>query len=136
MLVGQAFHWFDRDVALGEIARVLRPGGTVGLLWNRLRAAEPWIDELAGLMREASHTVEAEAPWSDRSDLTDPEWRTFAHDQETDLETLVDNVSSRSKVILKTDAERRHVLERVRELAPAGAFRLPLDCGVWRSSRL
>ena len=135
VLVGQAFHWFERDVALGEIARVLRPGGTVGLLWNRLAGGEPWIDELAGLMREASHTVEAEAPWSGRSDLSDPEWQTFAHDQEADVETLVDNVSSRSIVILKTDAERSEVVERVRQLAPAGQFRLPLECGVWRSTR-
>jgi SAM-dependent methyltransferase len=135
VLVGQAFHWFERDVALAEITRVLRPGGTVGLLWNRLRGGEPWIDELARLMREASHAVEAEAPWSDRSDLTDPQWRAFAHDQEADVEALVDNVSSRSVVILKTDAERQHVLERVRQFAPPGRFRLPLECGVWRSTR-
>src|SRR5215813_6849285 len=34
VVVGDAFHWFDQTVALGEIARVLRPGGVVAALWN------------------------------------------------------------------------------------------------------
>src|SRR6266566_4740003 len=32
--VAQAFHWFDADRAFGELARVLRPCGRVGLIWN------------------------------------------------------------------------------------------------------
>jgi SAM-dependent methyltransferase len=136
VFVGQAFHWFDRDPALAEIVRVLRPGGTVALLWNRIRGGEGWIDEIARAMLEASHSVEAELPWSGRSDLTDPEWRTFTHGHETDAEGLLDNVRSRSAVILTDPAEREQVLERVRELVPPGRFRLPLECGVWRATRV
>jgi SAM-dependent methyltransferase len=32
VVVGQAFHWFDADPALDEIARVLRPAGTLSLI--------------------------------------------------------------------------------------------------------
>ena len=32
---GQAFHWFASLAALGEFARVLRPHGRLGLIWNR-----------------------------------------------------------------------------------------------------
>jgi ubiquinone/menaquinone biosynthesis C-methylase UbiE len=30
----QAFHWFDKPLALSEMARILRPGGGVALFWN------------------------------------------------------------------------------------------------------
>ncbi len=135
VLVGQAFHWFDRDAALAEIARVLRPSGTLGLLWNRIRTTAPWIEEIARVMHEASHTVEIEPPWHGRADLTDPERRIFAHHQDTDAERLIDNLQSRSTIILATPQRRQPALDRVREIAPHGRFRLPLECAAWRGTR-
>lgn len=40
--VAQAFHWFDKDAACAEIRRVLVPGGTLGLLWNRSDPTCSW----------------------------------------------------------------------------------------------
>ncbi|HWM59056.1 MAG TPA: class I SAM-dependent methyltransferase [Pseudonocardia sp.] len=38
VLIGQAWHWFDLDRALPELARVLRPGGVLAALWTRCSA--------------------------------------------------------------------------------------------------
>lgn len=38
-VAAQAFHWFDRPRAVGEMARIVRPGGGAALFWN-VRDAE------------------------------------------------------------------------------------------------
>ena len=44
VFVGEAFHWFDPELAIPEIARVLRPGGGLAMIGTPLvgdRAAPP-----------------------------------------------------------------------------------------------
>ncbi len=47
----QAAHWFDRDRARAEFARVLKPGGWCVLTWNERRtAATPFLREYEELL--------------------------------------------------------------------------------------
>lgn len=49
-VVAQAWHWCDPLAASTEIARVLRPGGVLGLVWNQLDIGLPWVHRLARIM--------------------------------------------------------------------------------------
>jgi len=54
VFVGEAFHWFDTARAGREIARVLRTGGGLAMLWNRARwdAHElPWLPRFDALVK-------------------------------------------------------------------------------------
>lgn len=48
---GQAFHWFDREKARREFARVLKPGGWVLLIWNERRLdSTPFLRDYENLL--------------------------------------------------------------------------------------
>src|SRR5919205_118513 len=52
VLVGQAWHWVDPERACPEIARVLTPGGRLGLVWNMRDPRGGWAAELERLLDE------------------------------------------------------------------------------------
>ncbi len=45
--VAQAWHWFDADLAMAQCARVLRPGGVLGVAWHRRDESVTWVRRLA-----------------------------------------------------------------------------------------
>lgn len=48
--VAQAWHWIDPLPASTEIARILRPEGVLGLIWNQLDTSVPWVHRLSRIM--------------------------------------------------------------------------------------
>jgi SAM-dependent methyltransferase len=68
VFTGQAFHWFANDVAVGEIARVLRPGGVLARLWNEAIDPYPLPDEYRRRLEELH---DAMPPPPIRDDLFD-----------------------------------------------------------------
>lgn len=139
VLVAQAFHWFDSEAALAEMARVVRPGGTAGLLWNVMDDGVDWVKQVGGLFGAedlVSH-LDGIAPFSGRSDWADPTHDEFDYAQTVDADLLVDLVASRSLLVSMHEDERLEVLAQVRALAPEQEpFELPYLTDAWRSVRV
>jgi ubiquinone/menaquinone biosynthesis C-methylase UbiE len=64
VIVAQAWHWVDEHAASAEIARVLRPGGPVGIVWNVRDENIEWIGQMNQAVgrSDAVHASEADRP--------------------------------------------------------------------------
>lgn len=135
----QAFHWFDREVALPEIARVLRPGARLALVWNTRDEREPWVERLSELIgSEGVGAPDVREP-IDTSGLFGPvEEAAFQIEQTLDRETLLDLVLSRSYCAKLPPAEREPILDAVGhlydEVAGRDGVRLPYVTECFRAA--
>jgi len=122
VVCAQAFHWFDRAVALEEFARVLRPAGRIGLVWNTRDDREPWAAELSrAIGNESIESGDAAEPIAASGLFGPVENATFSFVQPLDREQLLDLVRSRSYCAVMAPAELEHVLARVSALYDARA---------------
>ncbi|KZM35778.1 MULTISPECIES: class I SAM-dependent methyltransferase [Oerskovia] len=146
VLVAQAWHWFDVATAVPEIARVLRPGGRLGVVWNVRDHTVDWVEQfteiihrgdslepvhrtpsLDGVDEAFTPLVHATFPWADR--LPAAGLRTLA--------------ATRSHLLTLPPAERDELLDAVDHLAathPALAglteIDLPYRAECWRADRV
>ena len=116
VLVAQAWHWVDTDRAVPEVARVLAPGGTLGLLWNIRDERDDWVRQLGLLLaRYTKPNMHTAAP---------PVGPPFGPLERRDVEwiynltpgALIDLVTSRSYIITLPPDEHAAVLGQVRTL--------------------
>jgi hypothetical protein len=115
---------------------VLRPGGSIGLFWNLYDDAVPWVSELCDLYAaedRVSYLAELPAPFDGGPlGLSPGEHLRVPHTHRMTRDLLVENLRSRSPILLMTEDERAATLARARELAPAEEFELPYVCSTWR----
>ena len=118
VLVGAAFHWFEQQPALTEIARVLRPPGVLGLLGNGFDVATAWVARVREILGPPA--IERPGHWPSLEVLherfAEVDEREFPHAQRIDRAGLRDLASSRSTLAVMRDAERASVLESLDRL--------------------
>lgn len=141
--VGDAWHWFDHERAVEEVARVTRPGGRVALLWQEPDAAQApaWTHSLGPLLEPLR---------GDHPGFRDEQGRgaLAAHPAFTALterrvpfvwrpsrEHYVDYVGSASFVAGLAPEDRSRLLDRVAALVPEAALEVPFVTRCWLAER-
>ncbi|MFC0533486.1 class I SAM-dependent methyltransferase [Phytohabitans kaempferiae] len=147
VVAGQAYHWFDRDRAHPEIARLLRPGGCFGAIWNHRDDREPWVAELSRIAHgtpDNRGTCEPEPTVvPELGGLFGPVERTeFTHRETRTTESLISMLSTRSYFLTASPESRARIAAEVRELtathpalAGRASFEVPYRVIVFRARR-
>jgi ubiquinone/menaquinone biosynthesis C-methylase UbiE len=138
--VAQAWHWFEPTKAATECARVLKPGGLLGIAWHRRDESVQWIarlNEIVGRMESV-----AKYPRAFGVDLPAPfgpvEQKVFSYDLSTTPSGLRALADTWSYVRLAPDRQAK--LEAVADLArsaaePDGRLFVPHETRCFRSRR-
>lgn len=125
VVCAQAFHWFASREALDEIARVLKPGGKLGLVWNLRDTRIGWVPKLDAIV----NALEGDTPryytgaWRrafPHSAFGPLQEQQFAHGHTGSPEDVIFNrVRSTSFIAALPAMERAKVDERLRALIAA-----------------
>jgi ubiquinone/menaquinone biosynthesis C-methylase UbiE len=141
VVAGAAFHWFRRPEADAELARVLKPGGVLALLWNPVHPHDP-----VQLVFRAARVAAGLAPDEFDPDITlDTRW--FGATERADFTTTVthtvdevaEQLSSRSYLLALDTSRRDGTLDQARgrlaELGPGGRLEVRYRTTVLRTVR-
>lgn len=138
---GQALHWFDRERAMPEIARVLRPGGVLTGLWNAEDHTVDWVAEFvtrSGRRPQRLRETFIDEPVVPLPEFPYGETELFDNTHRRTAASLTETVSTHSHVAVLPDDERAALLGRVRaflETVPHdadGGFDVPMVTMVHR----
>jgi SAM-dependent methyltransferase len=156
VVVASAWHWFDAARAVPEIARVLRPGGRLSVVWNSLDRTVPWVAQWQSRLRQDTAAAEndhaqrlADRGSRLRGDLSGPgspfgaiEEQVFTCTRRTTTGDTSALLGTYSRTIMLPDSERRQLLARAEEalreqlgLVGDAEVELPFRSLCWRATR-
>ena len=151
VFVSSAWHWLDHDVAVPEIARVLRDGGRLGVTWASRDRLADWVAELDTIRqrRGARQARDEDGRPRRGHEVTLPDGApfrnvasaSFTFSRTMTVDDLVDWLGTHSGFITAPDEERAAGLARAREaLLPRadanGFIEVPMRSTCWRADRL
>jgi SAM-dependent methyltransferase len=157
VFVSTAWHWLDPARAVPEIARVLRPGGRLGVIWTSRDRDQDWVAEL-DLLRlpgisdqedDGPRTVEEARAELDRhhaitlpdgAEFADQETASFGFTRTVSVDDALAWLASNSGFITASAADRatgiatcREALER--RAGDSSMIEMPMRSWCWRARR-
>lgn len=154
VIAASAWHWVDEQRAVPEVARVLRPGGRLALVWNGPDRSVDWMRSLwaGGIVfspeekddldqrRRSRHVVNMEA--AGPSPFHPPETSLFRWTKPMTRQDLVALSATYSAIITMDDAAREHHLDAMRRfldgqpfLAGRDIIDVPMRAYCWRADK-
>ena len=116
VVVAQAWHWMDAERAGREVARVLRPGGTLGVVWNSRDETVPWVRELGRVLGGGEAPPERAVEPSPGAAFGPPAHHVERWSVPMTADALVDLALTRSYVVAAGPARQAEVAAAVRAL--------------------
>ncbi|MEH0934371.1 class I SAM-dependent methyltransferase [Micromonospora psammae] len=143
VLVGQAYHWFDRERAHDEIARVLRTGGTFAPIWNSRDERVDWVAELGRIAHLGDTVGDLMGQVRDFGPAFGAvELGEFPHLATLTPDEVIGMIRTRSYHLTSAPRQQRRVERELRELlathpdlAGQGTVELPYRTLVFRARR-
>lgn len=150
VFVSSAWHWLDPGQAVPEIARVLRDGGRLGVIWTSRDRRADWVAELDMLRgpQAVQSAEDARSQLRRRHEVTLPEnapfenlaSASFVFARTMVVDDAVDWLATYSGVITAPARERAAGLARAREALlrradEDGVIEIPMQAVCWRADR-
>jgi SAM-dependent methyltransferase len=134
VFAAQAYHWFATDPAVAEIARVLRSGGVLVLVWNEPSPSRP--SPLPGAYRRRFSELHGRVPDDDeestrfapieRAPFGPLESASVEHEQVSDRDGILAFAASMSWIAHRPQLDREAILHELAGLLPPGEYTFPM----------
>lgn len=146
-VISSAWHWMDPATALPELARVVRPGGRLGVIWSHRDLSVDWLRDTVYAAVDTERARERERRDNHRFDIGDSrdfapaEQREFPFTKAMTVADLAASLGTYSGVITRGPQEAARIVDHARQLLADRfggddvAVEVPMRSVAFRTSR-